>query len=220
MQTKDENYLRMVLAVRTVCTKYESVWNVNKRFGTEVARINELWNELQLRAAESKIVTTGATKDKAEAAQRLYTLAVNLGKRASVYALDNDNQELHSLLRTSRGALYNMHFGGALNKIEDLAKRINDLKENLVDYGITAEDLAELDKQIAEFSSLVGRPRDIVVQRKGHNDTIPELLKDLRKSLYKTDSLINLFAESDFETDYRNARVVVDLGRQSKKQEK
>lgn len=212
MTTRDKNYLTMCRTVNTVFTKHEAVWQSNNRFTREVETFGGLLSQLHDAKVDTEVVTTGATVDKADAAVQVYAKAVDLGKRASVYALDNNNQELHNQLRTSKGSLSNMHDTFSLAKARDIYNRIDAIKEELADYGISAEDVAEFKGLIDAYDGLISRPRELIVERKGHNESIPELLKKLRESVYKLDSLINLFSGTAFETDYRNARIVVDTG--------
>lgn|GEM_PF-3093451 len=73
-------------------------------------------------------------------------------------------------------------------------------------------ELSDFKTQIDGYDALINRPRDLTVERKGLNDNIPGLMRELRKSIYKLDSLITLFDDTQFETDYKNARKVIDLG--------
>ena len=217
MTTKDKNYVTMCRTVNDVFTKYAGEWASAKRFASEVTHFRGILNEVGTTKADSQIVTSGATADKADAALNLFDKAVNLGKRASVYALDNNNQELHDHLRTSRGALLQIHDTFALAKCKDIYNRLIAVKTGLTDYGIAETDLTELKQLIDAYDALVNRPRGLIVERKGHNESIPEQIKALRESIYKLDSLINLFAGTVFETDYKNARIIVDTGRRKRK---
>ena len=58
-------------------------------------------------------------------------MVTDLGKRASVYALDHDNQELHDHLRTSKGALSNMPDTVSLAKAKDMYTRMEAIKSDL-----------------------------------------------------------------------------------------
>lgn len=213
MTTRDKNYLTMARTLNEIFVRHQSVWETNPRFVREVRTFEEVLGLLTDVKVDSNIVTTGATMDKAEAAVNLYNQAVNLGKRASVYALDNNNQELHDQLRTSKGALSNMHDTFSLAKAKDIYKRLEPLKAELIDYGVSEEEMSELKELIDAYDALVTRPRELIVERKGHNESIPELMKKLRESVYKLDSLVNLFSGTAFETDYKNARIIVDTGR-------
>ncbi|MDO5664046.1 MAG: hypothetical protein Q4G63_02160 [Bacteroidia bacterium] len=220
MTQREENFVSMCRAVNDVFKRYESEWKSNKRFEKEVSVFGGLFEQLAQVKSDSNIVTTGATVDKADAALRLFTLAADLGKRVSVYAIDKDNQELHDRLRISRGALSNMRDTPALAKVNDMYNQLLPLIGELGDYGVSQENLDELKALKDEYDALISRPRSLIVERKGHNETIPELIAELRQSLYKLDSLINLFSGTAFGTDYKNARVIVDLvGRRKKKAE-
>lgn len=217
MNARDENYVSMCRAVNDVFTRYSADWQPSKRFEQEVTAFRNYLQSIMDTKTDSSIVTTGATVDKADAAMQLFTQAVDLGKRASIYALDNNNQELHDRLRISRGALLQMRDTLALAKCKDIYNQLDGVKSHLADYGIAEADLAELKRLTDAYDVLISRPRGLIVERKGHNETIPELIRHLRESIYKLDSLINLFSGTAFETDYKNARIIVDLVGQRKK---
>ena len=219
MTTKNENYVSMCRSVEGVLVAHETVWQSNTRFVKERILFGDLLGKVQQAGGESLIVTTGATADKAEAASRLFSMVTDLGKRASVYALDHDNQELHDHLRTSKGALSNMPDTVSLAKAKDMYTRMEAIKRDLADYGITEEVLDECKRLIDAYDAYITRPRDLIVERKGHNQSLSELLRDLRRCVYKLDSLMSLFSGTRFETDYRNARIIVDLGTRKKKEE-
>ncbi len=219
MTTRDENYVSMCRTVESVLVTYESVWRSNVRFVKERTLFRDLLSKVEQAGVESLIVTTGATTDKAEAASRLFSMVTDLGKRASVYALDHDNQELHDHLRTSKGALSNMSDTVSLAKAKDVYARMEKIKNGLADYGITEEVLDECKRLIDAYDAYITRPRDLIVERKGHNQSLSELMRDLRRCVYKLDSLMSLFSGTLFEMNYRNARIIVDLGGRRKKKE-
>ena len=65
---------------------------------------------------------------------------------------------------------------------------------------------------IDAYDKLLSRPRELTVNRKVHNEDLPELIQESRKLLYKLDSLINLFDGTEFEAAYLNARRIVNSG--------
>lgn len=219
MTTRDENYVSMCRSVDSILVVHEAVWQSNTRFVKERTLFGDLLGKVQQAGGESLVITTGATADKAEAASRLFSMVTDLGKRASVYALDSGNLELHDYLRTSKGALSNMPDMVSLAKAKDVYVRIETIKSVLVDYGITEEVLNEFKRLIDVYDAYVTRPRDLIVERKGYNQSISELLRDLRRCVYKLDSLMSLFSGTLFEMNYRNARIIVDLGGRRKKKE-
>ncbi|HRP91107.1 MAG TPA: hypothetical protein PKX92_13840 [Edaphocola sp.] len=44
---------------------------------------------------------------------------------------------------------------------------------------------------------------------------IPALLTSIREVLYRMDSLINLFEGTALKQEYRDARIIIDLGRRA-----
>lgn len=200
----------MITAVVNVLNKYETVWAGFTRFVTSVTNLKSLKQDVDKRAADSQIVTTGSTIDKGNAANEAFDEASKLSKRASIYAIDQNNMELHDTIRVSRGSLSQMSAKSALSKLTAIYNQLAALGDALVPYGITAEDIAGLKQLIDAYDGLGEQPRSLIVERSMHLQTLPQLIGGLRKVLYELDSLITLFADSDFEAEYRNARKIVD----------
>jgi hypothetical protein len=87
----------------------------------------------------------------------------------------------------------------------------------LEDFLVAKKDLKKLHALIEDFSERESDPRNLTVERKSHNDSIPGQLVLMRRVLYKMDSMINIFEDSPFEAEYLLARKVIDLGRHDSK---
>ena len=131
-----------------------------------------------------------------------------------MYALNGNDLELHDQLRISKSALLNRPDTLTVSKLRDVHGRLSGLGAGVLDgYGVTAADMAELEDRITVLEGLLVRPRTLIVERKGVNqDAIPGLLAELRAILYKMDSMVTLWEGTVFGTNYRDARIIVDLG--------
>jgi hypothetical protein len=213
MKQPDENFASMCRAVQNILTQHQTEWQAKTAFKNQVLIFNDLMDALSIATEGAEIVSTGATEDKANAENAAAELAVNLAKRASIYAMSIHNLELHDQLRISKSSLLKRPDTLTLAKLKDIHSRLTPIISELEDYGVMPADLAELKTLTDTFETLITRPRELIVDRKGYNQhTIPELLASLRETLYKTDSLINIFSGSTLETSYKDARIIIDLG--------
>lgn len=218
MRQKDENFVSMCMSVKEVLNNHSAVWSPKVAFKNQVTVFNSLMNDISLSVEGAEIVSTGATEDKSVAEMKAITLAVNLAKRASVYAIEENNMELHDQLRVTKSTLLRRPDTMTLSKLRDIHTRLSAIVSELIDYDVTDADLIQLNTLNDAYDVLISHPRTLIVERKGYNqDAIPGLLATMREVLYKMDSLINLFSETVFEREYKDARIIIDLGRRGKK---
>lgn len=213
MKQRDENFVTMCRAVIQVLTQNTTVIASVPTFVSKATAFNGLMTELEEAMTHSEIEITGATADKSDAEFAAVKLAVNLAKRASIYALDNNNMELHDQLRVSKSDLIKRPDMMVLAKLRDIHSRLTTIGAALADYGIATADLSSLNTLVDAYDALVSRPRILIVERKGYlQGSIPEILASIREVLYRMDSLINIFSDTAFYTDYKNARIIINLG--------
>ena len=214
MNQRDENFVSMGRAVQDVLSKHTAVWESKVAFKNLATQFNGLMNEVALAVEGAEIVTTGATGNKAQAETEAIKLTVNLAKRGSVYALEVGNMELHDQLRVTKSTLVRRPDTLTLAKMRDIHSRLSIIVADLEDYGVAVGDLESLKILIDAFDALIARPRTLIVERKGYNQgMIPELLASIREVLYRMDSLVNLFEGTAFKQEYKDARIIIDLGR-------
>lgn len=213
MKQTDNNFVTMCRTLQNVLTQNAAVWDTQIAFSNQVNTFNSLMDNLARATEGAELVSSGATTDKATAELNAVKLAVNLAKRASIYALDVNNMELHDQLRVSKSTLLKRPDELTLAKLKDIVAMLSDVVGVLANYGVAFADIMALRTMTERYERLIVRPRTVVVERKGYNqDMIPGLLADLRMVLYKMDSLINLFPDSDLSRQYKDARIIVDLG--------
>lgn len=207
------NYVSMCRAVQYILHNHEAVWTSNVAFKQVADAYLLLMSELGAAVEGAEIVTTGATKDKMAAKMSAVSLAVNMAKRASVYALETKNMELHDQLYIRKTPLCNRADTMVLAKLRQVHSLLASIVSELGDYHITTEDLVELNGMNDALEARISHPRTLIVQRKGYNqEAIPRIVTGIKEVLYKMDNLINLYAGTVLERSYMDARIVVDRG--------
>jgi hypothetical protein len=218
MKTKQENFLTMAHAVNKVVQKNQTKWAAVKRFAQAATELNDLVNITSTANAKADSKNTGTTKDKHSAGFEAIDEGVKIGKRASVYALDKNNMDLHDRLRFSRSSLLSRHDTEGLAKLKEVYELLNPIVAELGDFGILPADMQHYKKLIDNYDNLLTKPRELIAARKTLNGTVlPEFVNKMRKVLYHLDSMINLFETTPFYKDYINARKVIELGTRSEK---
>ncbi len=214
MKQSDENFVSMCKAVQDVLTKHQTLWEPKVAFKNQATTFNNLMGEMSVAMENAEIISTGATGDKTNTEMSAVLLAVNLAKRGSIYAMEVGNMELHDQLRVTKSTMLRRPDTLTLAKLRDIHSRLSEIIDELADYGVMPADLVALNSMNDAFDVLIARPRILIVERKGYNqDTIPSLLASLREVLYKMDSLVNIFSGSDLAKEYKDARIIIDLGR-------
>ncbi|RQO32050.1 hypothetical protein DBR32_00065 [Taibaiella sp. KBW10] len=195
MNQRDVNFVSICRTLRRVLSTYQPVWSTMSAFSDQAEQFEQLIDALSIATERTEVVTTGTTGQKAETELKAIRLAVNLAKRASVYALQQHNLELHEQLRISKSSLLNRPDNLTLARLRDIHSRLLPLASQLSEYAVLPADITLLDSLNNDFERLISTLRAAIVNRKGYNqDRIPELLADTRLCLYKMDSLVNVFA--------------------------
>ncbi|MNE47956.1 hypothetical protein D3C80_1423880 [compost metagenome] len=213
MNQRDVNFVSMCRAVQQVLTTYQTTWAAMPAFVVQANRFTQMVKNLDHATEGSEIVTNGITDQKSDIEGRAVLLAVNLAKRASVYALEVNDLALHEQLSESKTSLLRRPDNLTLSRLRDIHSRLNAIVGQLGDYFVRPGDLAMLDELNNAFEQQISTPRTAIVVRKGYNqDAIPGLLADIRLCLYKMDNLVNLFASTRLAPEYKHARITVDAG--------
>jgi hypothetical protein len=215
MRTKEENFLSMAKATNATLKRNKAKWENVKRFALSAQVLKDLISLTNEMSANAEIETTGATTDKHQAALDAVKWGVKMAKRASIYALDQKDMQLHDQLRTSRSSMLSRHDAETIAKLRDLHKRISPIVGKLEDYAVLPVDMQRLKQLTDAFENMESDPRDLIVERKTINGSIPKLKRKIQETLYQLDSLINIFDETPFEAEYLNARKIIDLGGRS-----
>ena len=154
MNTTNENSVRMALAVQKVLKDGETIWKDAKAFSNTVAVFRHLMDDLKESQKDAQEDSKGATDDKAIAEERAIKLAVNLAKRASVYALNIENMDLFQQLNINKSPLADLHDNVLVAKLNSILETLEGIAGQLSDYDVKPEHLKKLDELIKAFEGM------------------------------------------------------------------
>ena len=217
MKQYEENFLTMANATFETLIKDDSEWKQVPRIAAAVTKLGTDIEKANGVAKESIVITSGATQNKADLIDQAVSAAVRLCKPACVYALDWGDMALHDTLNVSRASLLQLRDMTLLQRLNRLVEVVDPLVDDLADYGVKPELLGLLKERIIRLSEVITQPRELTAERKSKKQLFSELISELRKTLYQLDNLMKIFDPSELYTEYRNARIVVSLGKRRKK---
>ena len=212
MTTREQNFMSMARSSANVFPKWDELWTPVPRLKSEVDAMNAEIGKIDAASEQTTLIITGVTEDKQNARDEGVSAVVNIAKPAAVYAMDINNMELHRQLNQSRGSLMMLPQNELLNTLTGIYNRIDNVKEQVVDYGVTEEKLQDAKSKLDAFAVAVPSSRDAIVERKTNNEIVSDSIANLRRIFFRLDNLMKLFEGTDFYIEYKNARIIIDLG--------
>ena len=212
MLSKDENFYSMARNVAALLDDVQD-WQSIPKFVQYAKTLNDLLSDVGNEKEQAEIVTTGATEDKHNAKSAAATMAVDLAKRTLSFAKDTNDRKLYDELNISKDAIVKKHDAEALSKLRAMAQKMKPLLSQLLDYGVDPKELEALQDANEVFRAMLDAPRQLIIKRKEHNNTIfADHIPAIRDLLDSMDNLVNKFKGTEFEKRYQSARMVIDHG--------
>ena len=186
-----------------------------------IAKIGEVKNQLNVislaidNAAdeqEQSQVTIG--KIKLTLKHTICEKADILNDVVEVFALMNDNPTLADKMDDSISNLLKMKNENMLRRVKQIITAASENQEALTaDYGITAEQITDLQADYNHFLELNGQPREYQIKSSMATKSLENLVSEANSLLSnRLDNLMKIFKRrnSSFYNGYLKARMVVD----------
>jgi hypothetical protein len=213
METEQTNYLTMVEATEIIFGRYTTTWSPLGAFAAEVTSVRSIYETITGHSLTQLVESGPVTDAKDTAKKTLATLASELGGKASVLAEILADLPAAALLNQSYSDIYYATDADARDYSANLLKAATDLDSaDLLNYGVTAKDLTDLNAALETYKSKMGTPRAAIVEHKAATDQLPALFDGLRTAFSRLDRLAPSFRTSApaFLAAYEAARIIVD----------
>lgn len=222
MTDRQENKRSMYLAVQRVCNRHNSVWSGLGAFVTAFGDFEGIIQQIEDARLIQEGQTTGITENKQKEEDEMIDKTIEVGSAVFAYASDTGNNELKEKVDYSPSAL--MRSRDTI--LRDRCKLVHDETEKIIselgDYGIVETDLTELQKEIDDYTEIIAKPRTAIGTRATATTQLVELFKQGDNDLNdRMDRLVEQYKkdEKKFYREYRNARIIVDLGKRFEREE-
>lgn len=205
----------MLYLLKNTCEKYQTTW-------TSVAAFAATYNLLaakiplleQNRDAQMQ-ATTGITTDKNNKRQLMVDKAAFIQNRLQSYANVNNNPELYDSVKFSPSKMKTARDTEIVGICNTILAKATANAATLVNFGVTAALITELQTSITNYSATVAKPKTAISQTKTATENLAKLFKEIDDLLNKRLDLdIELFKvpKPEFYSQYQTARIVIQTG--------
>ncbi|MGN6214020.1 hypothetical protein [Parafilimonas sp.] len=184
------------------------------RVQTEITVFNQqntqLENYINAQAGTSKGITT----QKRTLLENMADLTVKTSRKALVYAVDNNNDELQHLFDVQVYELEKSTTAKTLAAVQNIYAALQSLNGALADYRVTAADITAIGDAIAAYKAVTGAPENAQAASEAGTKGIEATMLLIDKSLKLLDNLIinGMDDNPGLVNEYREVRKVKEMG--------
>lgn len=215
MTKSEENKLSMLEAVYALLQGNTDKTATIPAFAEGETGLQTLIQKIKDTNSQFKNLAAGKTATKHAAEDSLVEAVLEVSNSLFVIARRNKDEELKVKAGINISDLRGMRDTELAGKCQDIATSAADMADELVNYGITADKLTELNNKIAAYQTALGAQESGLAERTAARQALSDLFKQTDELLKEElDSLMELFrnSETDFYNQYQAARVIRDLG--------
>lgn len=214
MNKKQSNRKHMVEATLSFLDGNASVWQSIAKIGEVKNQLNDVNQAIDAAAVDQQQAQLSIGKIKLGQKRTVSEKADIMNDILEVFAEMNGNQELAQTMSDSASDLLQMSYDDMLRKVKLIIDAATENQEALVaEYGLTAEQIADLQADYDRLRELNGQPREYQIKSGVATLTLEELFIQVNTLLgSQLDNLMKLFKRRDpnFYNGYQKARMVVD----------
>lgn len=216
MTFPQEDYFSMMYSVKNICEKYQPTWTSIAAFAASYNLLATKFPLIEQNRDAQMLEITGVTTDKNNKRQVMVEKSAFMQNRLQSMANVTNNPELLNSVKytpTKMKMARNTEIVGICNTI---LSRANANAAALVNYGVTAALITELQAAIANYSTTLSKPKTAITQSKTATENLVKYFKEADDILTKRMDLdIELFKVSkpEFYSQYQSARIVTSTGR-------
>lgn len=156
----------------------------------------------------------GYAQEKEEAKDKMILAAADITNRARAYATNSGNQVLFEQLNIRKSRMERISDNNLTDYVELVTETLTPLLPDLVDYGVTAAMLTELDDLLGEFEAFIPQPRHQIANRVVETTQLKQLFVDTDAILAQMTKIVEMvqYSNPDFYSKYNSNKRIVDHG--------
>jgi hypothetical protein len=213
MNKRQEAYKSMAMKTIGEMHRHNAIWKGNKVISGTVTKIETLFEGIDTANARQNMKTEGATQKKNSFRKQIdKTTDIFLGIFRS-YAKTTGNDELYQNSNLSLSEIKDIKDTEITVLANSTVKYAENNKEQLKDYGMSADMIKNYSTAIDGYKEYLTRPQEIKAEKKTATAELKDLFKQLDEQLTEyLDNHMMQFVEKEpqFYSDYENARIIYD----------
>ena len=214
MKQVQMNRKHMLEATLSYLDEKSPLWQSVAKIGEVKNKLAEVSLAIDAAAGEQLKAQVNAGKMKTELKRTLSQKGDILNDIVEVFALMTGNETLAQAMGQSASDLYKMKNDDMLRQIKLIIEKATEYQAELIaGYGLTAEQLTDLQADYDRFLELSGLPREYQIKSGVATLTLEELFTEANNLLTnQLDNLMKIFKRRNpaFYAGYEKARMVVD----------
>lgn len=197
--------LRSMIASALVIANYENLWADIEVFNETITKIRNLLQKISKLLEGMNSITDGVTSSKENHRDDLTESLIKVSNLAMTYAIINKDTPLMERLDMSVSTYNKMREYDLKVHADEVIGSVKPLVEDMYAFGLMPEDIIQLEESNRLFSEKIGTPREAIVIRKGKNEEVSRLMKEV-DDLYSNilDRLMVSFKTVEVDSFYNN----------------
>ena len=216
MTGKQENRYSMCLVTQNVVNENNVIWTGVPAFVTAFGEFETGITSINATRLEQEKDLKGIAEDKKVKEEEMILQTLGLIGPLVAYANVTSNEPLRQEVDYSERELKRSRDTVLENQCQIVQDRANTHSADLIaSYGVTAGQITDHATTITDYHEVIAGPRSAIAVRKTYTELLETQLDSTIKILTdKLDQLVVVFesANPQFVSDYKNARIIVDLG--------
>lgn len=213
MDQHGKNKLKMYKAVEAICTVQQADWNDLPAFVNAFNRFTAKLQELDQAVFNQSFATPGVTKNKNQLLETTIEKAYIVANALRAYAAVQDDPLLEGKLDFPKSDFKRGGSQQAIVLVDTVLQLATSNLAALGDFGIEQEDVDELSALRQQLGSVIGSPREAIIDRRNETIAIERLIDELDDLLHDhLDRLIEVLRPDHpaLYERFKSARVIVD----------
>ena len=220
MKKREKNWINMYRVVTVVLIQYQAVTNKIEELAEAVARFLKITQQVSLRSTQYQTHKKGVTAAKYGAEDTLIEWVNRIANALYVFGIKSNNEPIKARCRLTASTLRTLSDSELLQCSNCIAALAKENLENITGYGVSSENIGELDAAIESFSALLNEQQFRLSESKATREMLFEDFETANAILKEElDPLIETLktTEEEFYNHYRASRTIKDLRRPSSK---
>ena len=216
-----ENKLSTFRDIETVLDRNKTVVDRIPQFGDSVMRFKNVISEIALKAVKKSTVKKGASVTKSLKRIELESVVIEIASGLSVFGAKTENEIVKAIAYVTPTSIDKLRDTEVSNKAVSILNCAVENETELVQYGITSEDINRLRNSITNYNASSSEKSGLNTESIVITGSIKELFTDGMEILDKEiDNFVDSMKtkEKDFYESYYTVRSVKNLGVRHKKQ--
>jgi hypothetical protein len=210
----------MFLAVQVICSDLIAVFSALPNFTDLFTLFNGVIKNIKSYSEAQALDYKGKTETKSVLRINLIDQTLEIVRRVVAYATVNNLYELKEKVNYNQSELKRLTDTELRTICQVIHKETTGVLTPLAPFGVTQAMLDDLQHTIDDYFAEITSPREGIISRKNATAALKEEFKKGNQLLWKgMDKLVEIIKTTDVESykSYKNARIIVDLGKGRKK---